>query len=279
MQMRTAMFRDRAAFAAVGIVIGVGLVAVSSTGCGGKSLAEAYNTRDYDHEYKLAPGDEFRPDMQTAIVLPMNALVERPTGLDVADAALMGMIVGQLEERGVEVTRIGDAEFDRGQSRAASAARKRMMSGTTGTVSTEVSSEQFMAELLPALEREADLIVVPGVVMRTGSYSGGKSVRWDGVKRRERIRGGGRMTGGGSLPVASMVVMVHGRQRASLVHRIWRARSDLGGQPTPGALRSAGGPLRGRRESRRGCLHRLPPVLRNGRRLLSTLARAPGVDP
>lgn len=204
------MFSTRSflAFAAAAWLVGV------LSACGGKGLAEAYSTRDYDHEYTLAPGDEFHPGMKTAIVLPMNALIERPNGLEVADETLVELITAELEARGVAVDHVNPAEYSRAQGLAVRTARERMLSGTSGRVSTEIDPEQFVAALLPALEQSADLVIAPSVVVRTGTYSG-RYARWDGVRRRERVRGvayGGVYGTPNGASLLAMVYAADGRQ-------------------------------------------------------------------
>lgn len=186
------------------------LLALSCSSGAGSSLAKAYNKREIKHEYSMAPGDAFHAGLKSAAVLPINAIVERPTGLDVADATLTELVESELTARGVAVTWVDIREFTRAQDIAVRSARKKMMSATSGKMSTEVTPETFLPELMTALEVEADLIVVPAVVMRSGTYSAGRVVRWDGVKRRERGTANVRMDDGGGLPTASMLTIIHG---------------------------------------------------------------------
>jgi len=86
-----------------------------------------------------------------------------------------------------------------------------MMSGGSGSVSQDIEFNDLVPHLVRELESDAKLIVLPNVVMRSGEYVGGRLVRWDGVKRREKIR-----MISGTTSVASLYVMIYERDGTRL---------------------------------------------------------------
>ncbi len=158
------------------------------------------------HEHTLVPGGAYHPGITRALVFPMNATVERPAGLEVADRKLMELIVGYLSAHGIESQILPDSEFRRAMDISARRARKKMLSGEAGLASDELGFEQVFPELMAQVETDAQIVVMPNVLMRTAPYSGSTTLKRDGVRRRERGTAGGRMSG--QLGAGSLYTMI-----------------------------------------------------------------------
>ncbi len=161
------------------------------------------------HEYTLAPGQGHHPGLAKAMIVPINESAAVPAGLDVADDRLEELLDAYLQSKGISVERPATRDYRRASKIAVKRARADAMSGESGTASETVGFEQIVPHLLEELEVEADLVIVPNVAMRGGNYSGGRSVKWDGVRRMETGAFNVIMTGEG-LPVASIFVVVYG---------------------------------------------------------------------
>ncbi len=159
------------------------------------------------HEHTLVPGKAHHPGIERALVIPINALIERPTGLDVADDRLGSIIVRQLEAHGLQVEQTSRTAFRRAEAAAAKRVHARLLSGEPGSTSREVELADVIPELLGELGSSAQIVVFPNIVVRGADYSGGQTVRWDGVRRRERGTRGGGMTG--TTSAASLFTSIH----------------------------------------------------------------------
>ena len=161
----------------------------------------------------MAPGRSYHAGLSPALLVPLNETVERPTGLDVADEKIEELIVAHLDSHGVAVEPIDRNEYRRATRNALRNARDAMLSGESGTVSQDVEFTDLIPHLFAELETEAAIVILPNVVMRDGEATGGRSVRWDGVKRRDT---GTNMQLTGTQGVASIYVMIYDREGTRL---------------------------------------------------------------
>ncbi|HPG25399.1 MAG: hypothetical protein H6748_16190 [Spirochaetaceae bacterium] len=160
------------------------------------------------HEYTLLPGQAHGPGMRSALVAPLNATLDRPKGLEVADERIDALLDAHLESKGLSVTRASASDFRRAASLAARRVEKERLTASTGTVSSEISFEELVPVIFEILEVEPDLLILPNVVMRHASANGGSTFRWDGVRRRETGSASGSFTGEG-FEVSSLFVAAY----------------------------------------------------------------------
>lgn len=158
------------------------------------------------HEHSLSTGQGYHVGLKKAILMPLNQVYQPVIGLDVADAAIQRLVTEYLESHGLEVETISQSEFNRAASVASREAQKKMLSGESGTVSDSIEFSDLVPLFLKEMGTDAELVVLPNVVQRSGAYSGGRMVRWDGVRRRERGTRG-RMTG--TTNAASLYTVIY----------------------------------------------------------------------
>ncbi|MFK7897056.1 MAG: hypothetical protein AB8G23_14520 [Myxococcota bacterium] len=161
------------------------------------------------HEHTLTPGRGFSPAIKTAAIVPLNLTVEVPQGADVANSTLYEYLSEYVDSKGLRPESVNATSFRAAIDIATNKARAEMMNTTSGKTSATLDFSMLVPHILRELESEADVLIVPNTVIRTGEYNGGKMLRWDGVKRRERsaldsIRG--------SSPAASIHTMIFDRQ-------------------------------------------------------------------
>jgi hypothetical protein len=166
------------------------------------------------HEYELVPGRSFDPSMATALVLPINETVQVPDGLEKGEDAVFGLLVAYLESKGLSVQTTDRAEFNRAMAEAAQAAAREAISDEATSVSESIEFSDAIPHLLSELGVEADLVIVPNMVIRTGKANG-RRVRWDGVSRQKP--GMANLAGlEGSEPVSSLWVLIYAGDGARL---------------------------------------------------------------
>ena len=159
------------------------------------------------HEHTLVPGQGHHPGIESGLLLPINATVERVNGLGAGDAEIMSLLTEYLQGQGIALRILGDREYRRAMDIAARKARKRILSGESGVASKNLDFSDVLPDLLRELEADPQIVILPNIVQRPGRYSGGLTVRWDGVRRRERGSRGGGMTG--ATGAASLLTMIY----------------------------------------------------------------------
>lgn len=169
------------------------LVLASACASGGGS--DANRRLRIRHEHQLVPGRAHHAGITKAIVFPMNATVERTQGLEVANDRLMQILDEKLAAHGIESERLSAREYNRVNGIVIRRVRKQTLSGETGVASEKVRFPDIIPGMLDELGSEAQLVVLPNVVIREAAYSGRNLLRWDGVRRRERGTRGGSVTG------------------------------------------------------------------------------------
>jgi len=175
------------------LLIALCLSALACAGGGGSGAPRSYKI---DHEYTLAPGKKLHPGTQRALLFPMNVAFEAVAGLDVANDDLFRMMTEFLAAQGVTATRLSQREYARSSRIAVAKVRKQMMSGESGTVSDQIDLGKIIPLILEEIGSDAQVVILPNIVMRVAEYGGGRLLRWDGVVRRERGVGGGRSMSG-----------------------------------------------------------------------------------
>lgn len=137
------------------------------------------------HEYELAPGRQFHPGVRSILVLPINESTETPAGLEKGQEKVFRALVDYLSSQGATVSTVGLEEYRRGLVEAAEDAMRDMRAGRTATISETVGFTELIPPLLARLDRNPDLVVVPNMVLRIAKAEGGRSITWDGVRRRK----------------------------------------------------------------------------------------------
>jgi hypothetical protein len=158
------------------------------------------------HHYELSPGQEYSGSGTRALLLPINETEAPPDGLEVGEDGVFAALSAYLESKGIETTTSDLYDFRVAVRRATVSARNSMLSADSESTSGEIDYSHIVPRLLENLESDADLVVLSNMVIRTGESTGGRSVYWDGVKRRIPMTGRARMTGQES--VASVYVAV-----------------------------------------------------------------------
>ena len=166
------------------------------------------------HEYELAPGRAHTTELRRALLLPINETEDLTAGLEKGEEEVFALIEEYLEAQGLEVETPTAEEFRTVLNRATEEARRELRSGHT-SVAREVGYADIIPYVTQALEPDADLVILPNMVLRSGEWKG-SSLRWDGVRRR--APGTVRMTMSGNTLAASLYVVVY-RPDGTLVFR------------------------------------------------------------
>lgn len=161
------------------------------------------------HDYELSPGLAFSESRSRALLLPINETEEIPDGLEVGEEAVFEELKTYLESKGVSIETTNTYDYRSAANRASERVNNEMLSATTGSISGKIEYSSIVPHLLTYLESDADLLIIANMVIRTGESKGGRTVRWDGVKRRIKVGARTRMTGTES--VASIFVSVYHR--------------------------------------------------------------------
>jgi hypothetical protein len=161
------------------------------------------------HEYVLTPGSAHHAGIASAMVVPINETADVPVGLEIADRRIEEALDDYLRSKGISVERPEIRAYRRAARRATKRARSESMSGQSGRVSEDVSYEDIVPMILDELGVDADIVIVPNLVIRNGEAKGGRSYQWDGVRRYET--GNVRILMTGNFAVASFFVVAHGQ--------------------------------------------------------------------
>jgi hypothetical protein len=165
------------------------------------------------HEHSISPGQGYHEGLTKVLLAPLNQALGRPPGLDVADVALMRLVTDYLEAHGLVVETVSLTDYQRALEVAAREAQKKMLAGESGKVSSSIEFSDILPLMVEEFGSGAQLVVLPNVAMRSGAYSGGRAVRWDGVRRRERGARGGMS---GSTEAASLYILIYRRDGSQI---------------------------------------------------------------
>lgn len=166
------------------------------------------------HEYELAPGQAYAAGLHKVLLLPINETEDLPEGLAKGEDEVFSLIRDHLEAQGLEVETTTPADFGKLLREATEAVRRELRSGNT-SVARDVSYADVIPYVTRGLESEADLVILPNMVLRAGEWEG-RSLRWDGVRRR--APGTTRLKMSGNSLAASLYVVVY-QPDGSLVFR------------------------------------------------------------
>jgi hypothetical protein len=147
--------------------------------------------------------------MKTALLLPLNETVDVPDGLEPGEAATTELMIVHLESKGLRVEQVSADDYSAAASQAARLADQARRAGQSQSTSETISFSEVIPHLLDALESNASLVVAPNMVIRTGEFDGGRSAKWDGVRRRQP---GTRRGLTGDTSVASLFVVIYNRE-------------------------------------------------------------------
>ena len=161
------------------------------------------------HEHEISPGREFDATIKTVLVVPLNETMEVERGLEQGFAATQDLIRRYLESKGLAVEQPTQQEYRKAVNIAANAAQDAQLAGEVDSVSENLSFTEVVPYLLRELDSSAELAVTPNMVIRTGTYTGTSTIKWDGVRRRERGSAGSSMSG--NTAVASLYTVVYDR--------------------------------------------------------------------
>ncbi|MBY0401356.1 hypothetical protein K2X89_13740 [Myxococcota bacterium] len=195
--MATKHNRSIAAFA---LLLAFG--AASFIACGGGPRVR------YRHEYNLAPGQQHHAGLAKALLVPLDYTNTEPVkGLNVSNDRIAALIVAHLESKGIQVERVDPARFRAIADQALRDVQAERKAGVSGVVSARIEFGDVVPRVLEKLETKPDLVVSGNVVMRTGEWNGGRTLVWDGVRRRDRTAGSMSWTGQSSA--ASLEIAVY----------------------------------------------------------------------
>jgi hypothetical protein len=175
-------------------IVGLGLLAV---GC----------ATPIHHEFELSPGQAFNGSLSRALLIPINETEPAPDGLEVGEENVFEQLKSYLEAKGLSVETINSYDYRSAANRASESAHNQMLSAEMDSISGEIDFSGIVPGLLANLESDVDFLIVTNMVIRTGESKGGRTVRWDGVKRRIAMPARWRMTGTES--VASILITVY----------------------------------------------------------------------
>jgi hypothetical protein len=134
------------------------------------------------HEYELAPGQEYDPSLETALLLPINETETLPEGLQKGEVATFRLVRQYLQAQGLNVETPEITRFRRVRNAALKNAQRDSMSVSPSKILREVGLADLISEIADKLAPKDDLVVVPDMVIRSGELNS-KSLRWDGVRR------------------------------------------------------------------------------------------------
>lgn len=175
------------------------------------ALGLACGRTPIDHEYTLTPGQAHHDGWRSALLVPIDGLNdEAMREFDGARGRVESLVAARLTSENVRVERLEVARFRQLTNDAAEAIARRRQEEATDIISTEIRFEDVVPALLEKVGSEADLVIAPSIVMRTGRYNGSSTIVWDGVRRREEQDHDTRMTG--TTSVASLHVSVFSKQ-------------------------------------------------------------------
>jgi hypothetical protein len=161
------------------------------------------------HDYELSPGQAFSETRSRAMLLPINEVEPVPDGLEVGEDQVFEQLKSYLESRGLSIETTNTYDYRLAANSATESVHNERLAAKANSISGEIEYSNIVPGLLANLGSEADLLIVANMVIRTGESSGGRTVRWDGVKRRISVPPRWRMTGTES--VASIFVSVYHR--------------------------------------------------------------------
>jgi len=154
----------------------------------------------------MSPGQGYHSGLAGVLLIPINEVIDRPAGLNTADDEIMRIVVDYMKSHGLDVEQVNKRAYRRAYGVAVREAQTTLLSGESATASQDVEFSDVLPLLMSELDSDAQLVVIPSVVMRSGDYSGGKQVRWDGVRRRER---GVRGAMSGTTQTASIHIVIY----------------------------------------------------------------------
>ena len=158
------------------------------------------------HEYELLPGQAHRPELRTALLVRINTTDPPLKGLEKGEDEVFGLIQTYLTGRGLTLKIADSASHQAAATAAVQAARSASRAGQSGSVSRELRYADLVPHIVEHLEAEADLLIVPNMVLRPAAWQSNQ-LRWDGVWRRTPGVGAGRMSG--TSTAASLHVAIY----------------------------------------------------------------------
>ncbi len=163
------------------------------------------------HEYTLTPGRAHHEGWGSALLIPIDGLNdEAMREFDGAKGRVESLVAERLASENVRVERMEIARFRQLSNDAAVAVARRREAEASDVVSTEITFEDVVPAFLESVGSDADLVVAPSIVMRTGRYNGSSTILWDGVRRREKQGHDTLMSG--TTSVASLHVVVFSKE-------------------------------------------------------------------
>ncbi len=166
------------------------------------------SSRTIDHEYEMSPGNAFVPTGKEAILLPINETMEVPTGMEAGERTTQELIVEHLQSKGLSVKTLEVREYRSVMQQAANRADRARRAGESSSTSESLTFEEVVPQMVAVLDSDAEIVVIPNMVIRVGRASGGRSIAWDGVRRRQA---GSFSDNTGTVSVASLHVAVYDR--------------------------------------------------------------------
>ena len=161
------------------------------------------------HDYELSPGQAFSESRSRALLLPINETEDVPDGLDAGEENVFEQLKSYLESKGLSIETTNTYDYRSAANNASESVHNERLSAETSSISGEIEYSSIVPGLLDNLESDADILILANLVIRSGESKGGRTTRWDGVKRRIAVGARTRMTGNES--VASIFVVVYQR--------------------------------------------------------------------
>ena len=148
------------------------------------------------HQYELAPGRAYTPDLRIALLIGINETNPVVGGLEKGEDTVFELVQSLLKQQGLELEIPKARDHEKAADAAAATLRRRMLSGEAAAL-REIDYADLVPSILEELDSSADLVIVPNMVMRSAVW-GTKTLRWDGVRRRVPGTGAMEMSGTGS---------------------------------------------------------------------------------
>jgi hypothetical protein len=153
--------------------------------------------------------ESFSESRNRALLLPINETETIPDGLEVGEENVFGQLKFYLESKGLSIETTNTYDYRSAANSASESVHNEMLSAEASAISGQIEYSSIVPGLLAKLKSNADILILANMVIRSGESKGGRTIRWDGVRRRIDV--GARTSMTGTESVASIFVSVYER--------------------------------------------------------------------